>query len=113
MKRRASIVANIVITGKTEAAINPRLRALHCGRMPANSAASPAPMNWTLVMIGFALAVLMGAGRAALLAGIRPQWSARKRGLIAASVLPVITMLATMLALLFILAGNYDATGQM
>jgi len=70
-------------------------------------------MNWTLVMIGFALAVMMGAGLAALLAGIRPQWSARKRGLIAASVLPVITMLATILALLFILAGNYDATGQM
>jgi hypothetical protein len=70
-------------------------------------------MNWTLVMIGFALAVLMGAGLVALLAGIRPQWSARKRQLVAASVLPAITAVATLLALIFILAGNYDATGQM
>src|SRR6187397_2682137 len=113
MKRRASIVANIVITGKTEAAINPRLRALHCGRMPANSAARPAPIKTASAKPIITKVQFMGAGLAALLAGIRPQWSARKRGLIAASVLPVITMLATMLALLFILAGNYDATGQM
>jgi hypothetical protein len=70
-------------------------------------------MDWTLVMIGFALAVLMGAGMVALLAGLRPEWSRRKRALIAASVLPAITAVGTILVLIFILAGNYDATGQM
>jgi hypothetical protein len=70
-------------------------------------------MNWTLVMIGFSLAVLMGAGLVALLAGLRPEWSRRKRAFIAASVLPAITAVGTVLVLIFILAGNYDATGQM
>ena len=64
-------------------------------------------------MIGFALAVLMGAGMVALLAGLRPEWSRRKRAFIAASVLPAITAVGTILVLIFILAGNYDATGQM
>jgi multisubunit Na+/H+ antiporter MnhB subunit len=70
-------------------------------------------MNWTLVLIGFSLAVLMGAGLVALLAAVRPEWSPRKRELIAASALPAITAVATALVLVLILAGNYDATGQM
>jgi hypothetical protein len=70
-------------------------------------------MNWTLVMIGFSLAVLMGAGVVALLASVRPEWSPRKREMIAASTLPAITAVATVLVLILILAGNYDATGQM
>ena len=64
-------------------------------------------------MIGFSLAVLMGAGLVALLAAVRPEWSPRKRELIAASALPAITAVATALVLVLILAGNYDATGQM
>jgi multisubunit Na+/H+ antiporter MnhB subunit len=70
-------------------------------------------MNWTLVLIGFSLAVLMGAGLVALLAAVRPEWTPRKRELIAASALPAITAVATALVLVLILAGNYDATGQM
>lgn len=70
-------------------------------------------MNWTLVMIGFALSVLMGAGLAALLATVRPQWSARARRYVAALVLPIITIVATLLGLLFIVAGNHDSTDQM
>jgi hypothetical protein len=70
-------------------------------------------MNWTLVLIGFSLAVLMGAGLVALLAAVRPEWSPRKREMIAASALPAITALATAVVLVLILAGNYDATGQM
>lgn len=64
-------------------------------------------------MMGFALSVLMGAGLVALLAAVRPEWSARKRQYSAALVLPVITIVATLLGLLFIVAGNHDSTDQM
>jgi hypothetical protein len=66
-------------------------------------------MNWTLVLIGFSLAVLMGAGLASLLATLRPEWSVRRRALTAASVLPAITAVATLLGLLFVAAA---ARGQ-
>ncbi len=64
-------------------------------------------------MMGFALSVLMGAGLVALLATIRPQWSARRRRYAAALVLPLITVVATLLGLLFIVAGNHDSTDHM
>ena len=64
-------------------------------------------------MLGFALSVLMGAGLVALLASVKPDWSARRRRLTAASVLPVITVIATGLGVLYIVAGNHDATRQM
>ena len=64
-------------------------------------------------MIGFALSVLMGAGLVSLLATIRPQWSARARRYVAALVLPVITIMATLAGLLFIVAGNHDSTHEM
>ena len=64
-------------------------------------------------MIGFALSVLMGAGLVALLATVRPQWSARARRLVAASVLPIVTVIATVLGILFIVAGNHDASNEM
>ena len=56
-------------------------------------------MNWTLLLIGFALAVLMGASLAALLAQLRPQWSASRRLLAAASGLPAVTAVVTLIAL--------------
>lgn len=59
-------------------------------------------MNWTMVMIGFALAVLMGAGLRALLTTIRPEWPMKKRVLIAAAVLPAITLAAMLLVLLLL-----------
>ncbi|HEY6661463.1 MAG TPA: hypothetical protein VIZ66_00930 [Sphingomicrobium sp.] len=70
-------------------------------------------MNWTLVLIGFALSVLMGAGLASLLATLKPDWSVRRRGLTAASVLPAITLVATLFGLLFIKTGVHGQSEHM
>lgn len=70
-------------------------------------------MDWTLLMISFATAVLMGAGLVTLLATMRPQWSARRRQLIAASVLPAITIVATLLGILLISTADHGATAEM
>ena len=59
-------------------------------------------MDWTLILIGFALAVFMGSALVSLLATIRPEWSARRKRLTAASILPAITAIATLLGILFI-----------
>lgn len=56
-------------------------------------------MNWTMILIGFALAVLMGAGLRALLTTVKPHWPMRKRVLVAASVLPGITLTVTLIVL--------------
>jgi len=72
-----------------------------------SSRLAPDAMNTTLVLIGFAMAVLMGAGLASLLTTLRPQWSDRRRRLIAASILPAITAVATLLGLLFIATANH------
>ena len=70
-------------------------------------------MNWTLVFFGFAMAVLMGAGFVSLLATIRPEWSARRRQLTAASVLPAVTAVATLLAVLFIATADHGQSERM
>jgi hypothetical protein len=70
-------------------------------------------MNWTMVLIGFSLAVLMGAGVAALLAQVRPGWSARRRGLVAASFLPGVTLGATLLGLAWIWTLEDPGGGNM
>ncbi len=59
-------------------------------------------MSWTLLFMGFGLAVLMGAGLTSLFATVKPGWSARRRQLTAASILPAITLVATLLGILFI-----------
>ena len=59
-------------------------------------------MKLTFILIAFALAVLMGASFAALLAQMRPGWSARRRMFTAAAALPAITIVATLLGILFI-----------
>jgi len=64
-------------------------------------------MNWTLVLIGFALAVFTGSALAALLAAIRPGWSPRRKRLVAASVLPAITAVATSLGILFVATADH------
>jgi L-lactate permease len=64
-------------------------------------------MTWTLVLLGFGLTVLMGAGLASLLTTMRPEWSARRRLLTAASVLPGITAVATLVGLLFIATAEH------
>lgn len=70
-------------------------------------------MNWTILLIGFSLAVLMGAGLASLLAQMRPEWSARRRGLVASSVLPGVTLAATLLGLLWIWSLEDPGGGNM
>jgi ABC-type Mn2+/Zn2+ transport system permease subunit len=64
-------------------------------------------MNSTLILLGFALAVLMGAGIVSLLATIRPEWSARRRQLTAASVLPIVTAVATLLGIFLISVAEH------
>jgi protein-S-isoprenylcysteine O-methyltransferase Ste14 len=70
-------------------------------------------MNWTFVLIGFALAVFMGSALVSLLVTIRPQWSARRRRLTAASILPGITLIATLLIILFVATSNHDQSDEM
>jgi hypothetical protein len=70
-------------------------------------------MNWTLLLFGFALAVLMGAGLVSLLATLRPQWSARRRQLTAASVLPAITAGATFVGILIISTTDHGQGERM
>ena len=70
-------------------------------------------MNWTLVLVGFSLAVLMGAALVSLLVTIRPEWSARRRRLTAASILPVITLVATLLGILFVATAKHGESQRM
>src|SRR5689334_22562622 len=65
-------------------------------------------MNWTLVLVGFALAVFMGSALVSLLVTIRPEWTSRRRRLTAASVLPAITAAGTLFVILVVVsrAGN-------
>ena len=70
-------------------------------------------MNWTFVLIGFALAVFMGSALVSLLATIRSQWSKRRRRLTAAVILPVITLIATGLGVLFVATADHGESEQM
>jgi hypothetical protein len=56
-------------------------------------------MNWSMLFIAFALAVIMGLAFSALLLQLRPKWSARKRMLVAASWLPAVVILTTLVGL--------------
>ena len=70
-------------------------------------------MNWTFVLIGFALAVFMGSALVSLFATVRPEWSARRKRLTAASILPAITAIATLLGVLFVKGAAHDESGNM
>ena len=70
-------------------------------------------MNWTFVLIAFALAVFMGSALVSLLATIRPEWSPRRRRLTAASTLPAITLVATLLMILFVATANHGESEHM
>lgn len=59
-------------------------------------------MNWTLVLIGFALAVFMGSALVSLLITVRPDWTSRRRRLTAASALPALTAAGTLLIILLV-----------
>ena len=69
-------------------------------------------MNWTLVLIGFALSVFMGSALLSLLVTVRPEWSPRRRRITAASILPAITAIATLLGILIVTARR-DESAQM
>lgn len=64
-------------------------------------------MDWSFWLIGFALAVFMGSALVLLLATVRPQWSLGRKRLAAALALPLITVLATLAAILFITSGDH------
>ena len=70
-------------------------------------------MNWTFGLIGFALSVFMGSALYSLLVTIRPEWTPRRRRLTAASILPAITAIATLLGILFISTANHGQSDQM
>ena len=70
-------------------------------------------MKLTFILIAFALSVLMGASFAALLAQMRPGWNARRRMVIAASALPLVTVVATLLGILFIVTQAGDVEDGM
>ena len=70
-------------------------------------------MNWTFVLVGFALSVLMGSALVSLLITIRPEWSARRRRITAASVLPAITAVATLLGILVIATADHGESEHM
>ena len=70
-------------------------------------------MNVTMILIGFSLAVLMGAGLSSLLAQLKPQWSRRRRGFTAAVFLPGVTILTTLLGLLWIWTLDDPGGGNM
>jgi len=69
--------------------------------------------NWTFVFLGFATAVFMGSTLVSLFKTIRPNWSARRRRLIAAAVLPAITLIATATGMLVIATADHGGGKQM
>ena len=59
-------------------------------------------MMWTMLLIAFALTVLAGAGLAALLVRLRPQWTPKRRMLVAASGLPAATLAAALIGVVIV-----------
>lgn len=70
-------------------------------------------MNWTILLLNFALAVFMGAGSASLFAQTRPGWSRRKQLFAAALVLPAVTLLLTLAGLAYVLLSGAGAGENM
>ena len=70
-------------------------------------------MNWSFLLIGFAIAVFAGSALVSLLVTVRPEWSERRRRLIAASFLPAVTLAATILAILLVAASGRRQSGNM
>jgi hypothetical protein len=66
-----------------------------------------------MILIGFSLAVLMGAGLSSLLAQLKADWSRRRRVFTAASVLPGVTVVATLIGMLWIWSLEEPAGGNM
>lgn len=63
-------------------------------------------MNWSFLLFAFSVAVITGAIAVSALARMRPQWSARRQGLVAASILPGVALLATLAGAVNLLASS-------
>lgn len=70
-------------------------------------------MDFKMLLIGFLLAAVMGAGIAALLAALRPSWPQSRRLVIAASFLPLVTVIATVAMMLVIRSARPASGGDM
>jgi hypothetical protein len=70
-------------------------------------------MNTTFILFGFATAVLMGAALVSLLTTVKPEWSMRRRQLIAASILPAITVIAALLGILAVAMSEHGQSERM
>lgn len=66
-----------------------------------------------MLLIGLALAVVMGAGLSALLSSLRPHWSKRRRMLVAAAFLPAVTSTVTIALVAAFLATASGQSGDM
>lgn len=66
-----------------------------------------------MLLIGFLLAAVMGAGIAALLASLRPDWPQSRRLGIAAAFLPLVTVIATAAMMLVIRSARPASGGDM
>ena len=64
---------------------------------------SPETVNWSAFIIAFGIAVIVAAFLDPRIADARPDWSVRRRRLAAASLLPALILLATILGLLWVL----------
>ena len=70
-------------------------------------------MNWTFVLIGFAMAVFMGSSLVSLLKTVRPEWTVRRRRLTAAGVLPAVTLAATAIGMVIVATADHGAGERM
>ena len=70
-------------------------------------------MNWGFVLIGFAMAVFMGSALVSLLKTLRPEWTARRRRLTAAVVLPAITIIATAIGMIIVATADHGEGERM
>lgn len=69
-------------------------------------------MNWSFVIFSFCLAVATGAIAVTVLARMRPQWTTRKQGLVAASVLPAIGLLVMLAGVVNLIASEQVSGGM-
>jgi len=70
-------------------------------------------MNWSFVLISFAIAVFAGSVLVSLLIAARPEWSERRQRLTAATFLPAVTVIATVLGIAFVASTDHGQSGNM
>ena len=70
-------------------------------------------MNWSFILISFAIAVFAGSVLVSLLIAVRPEWSERRQRLTAASFLPAVTIVVTVLGLLYVAGTDRGPNANM